>query len=84
MNTANQPKNNRLSSLNHTQIAKAIFAAAESMGMADRKQIEQLTGQIIERLEKSQIVPALPGMEHLVPKQRHQTKHQCHDGMQGS
>jgi len=51
-------------SLNHTQLARAIFAAAESMGMSDRHQIEQLTGQVIERLETP---PPLPGMEDLVP-----------------
>ena len=56
-------------SLNHTQLARAIFAAAESMGMSDRHQIEQLTGQVIERIENP---PPLPGMEDLVPKQRRQ------------
>lgn len=58
-------------SLNHTQIARAIFAAAESMGMSDRHQIEQLTSQVIERLENP---PPLPGMEDLVPKQRRQKR----------
>jgi ribonucleoside-diphosphate reductase alpha chain len=43
---------------------RAIFAAAESMGITDRKLLEDLTGQIIQRLEPS---PILPGMEHLVP-----------------
>ena len=51
----------------HTRIARAIFAAAEAMGIADRELVEQLTGQVIERLEQPQ---PLPGMEHLVPKQR--------------
>ena len=46
-----------------TRIARAIFAAAESMGIADRKLVEQLTGQVIERLEQPK---PLPGMEHLV------------------
>jgi ribonucleoside-diphosphate reductase alpha chain len=58
-------------SLNHTQIARAIFAAAESMGMSDRRQIEQLTGHVIERLENP---PPLPGMEDLVPKERRQKR----------
>jgi ribonucleoside-diphosphate reductase alpha chain len=49
---------------NHNRIARAIFAAAESMGISDRKLLEELTGQIIHRLEPS---PTLPGMEHLVP-----------------
>jgi ribonucleoside-diphosphate reductase alpha chain len=49
---------------NHNRIARAIFAAADSMGISDRKLLEELTGQIIQRLEPS---PTLPGMEHLVP-----------------
>ena len=67
MSTANQSEKK----LNRTQIAKAIFAAAESMGMADRQLVEQLTAQVIERLEQPQ---PLPGMEHLVPKPRRQQK----------
>ena len=66
MNIAGQNKHP-----NHTRIARAIFAAAESMGMADRELIEQLTGQVIERLERPQ---PLPGMEHLVPERRRQQK----------
>jgi ribonucleoside-diphosphate reductase alpha chain len=49
---------------NHHRIVRAIFAAAESMGITDRKLLEELTSQIIQRLEPS---PILPGMEHLVP-----------------
>ncbi len=71
MNTANESQDKRLTSLNRTRVAKAIFAAAESMGMSDRHQIEQLTGQVIERLEQPQ---PLPGMEHLVPKLSHKQK----------
>ncbi len=51
---------------NHNRIARATFAAAESMGITDRKLLEELTGQIIQRLEPRQV---LPGMEHLIPKQ---------------
>jgi len=69
MSTANESENKRLS---RTQIARAIFAAAESMGMPDRQLIEQLTAQVIERLEQPQ---PLPGMEHLVPKPRRRQKH---------
>ena len=29
--------------LNRSQVARTIFTAAESMGMSDRQQIEQLT-----------------------------------------
>ncbi|MDO8567766.1 MAG: vitamin B12-dependent ribonucleotide reductase [Dehalococcoidales bacterium] len=54
-------------SLNRSQIAKAIFGAGESVGMRDRQVIEKLTAQVIERLEKPQ---PLPGMEHLIVKSR--------------
>jgi ribonucleoside-diphosphate reductase alpha chain len=50
-----------------TRIARAIFAAAESMGIADRKLVEKLTSQVIERLEQPR---PLPGMEHLVSERR--------------
>ena len=65
MNPANQSEKK----VNRTQIARVIFAAAESIGMADRQLVEQLTAQVIERLEHQQ---TLPGMEHLVPKPRRQ------------
>src|SRR4030043_1753289 len=57
---------NRTGGGNHHRIARAIFAAAESMGITDRKLLEELTGQVIQRLEPS---PILPGMEHLVPRE---------------
>ena len=72
MNTAKQANNQQLTPIKRTQIARAIFAAAESMGMPDRQLIEQLTSQVIERLERPQ---PLPGMEHLVPKGRRQQKY---------
>jgi len=64
MNPANKP------SVDRTQIARAIFAAAESMGIRDRQVVERLTTEVIERLEKTQggYAPALPGMEDLVGK----------------
>lgn len=49
---------------NHNRIVRAIFAAAESMGITDRKMLEELTAQIIQRLKPA---PPLPGMEDLVP-----------------
>jgi len=73
---ANQSNSKKLTSINRTQIARAIFAAAESMGMADRQLIERLTSQVIERLERPQ---PLPGMEHLVPESRRQQKHRPTD-----
>ena len=57
--------------INRTQVARVIFSAAEAMGISDRKRIEELTNQVIERLERPQ---TLPGMEHLVPKS-HRQKH---------
>jgi len=69
---ANQSNSKNLTSIDRTQIARAIFAAAESMGMADRQLVERLTNQVIERLERPQ--PLLPGMEDLVPKSRRQQK----------
>ena len=71
MNTGSESPKEELTPLNRTQIAKAIFAAAESMGMPDRHQIEQLTTQVIEHLEQQQ---PLPGMEQLVSKSRRQKK----------
>src|SRR4030043_217559 len=62
--TARQGKN-QSGGNNHNHIARATFAAAESMGITDRKLLEELAGQIIQRLEPRQ---ALPGMEHLIPK----------------
>jgi len=62
------------SSVDRTQIARAIFAAAESMGIRDRQIVERLTTQVIERLEKAggEYMPALPGMEELVGRRTRQ------------
>ena len=71
MDMANQSENKRSASLNRTQIARIVFAAAESMGIADRKLVERLTSQVIERLEQQSSLPqpqTLPGMEDLVVK----------------
>ncbi len=67
MSTANQSKKKHLTPINRTQVARAIFSDAESMGLRDRDKIEWLTTRVIERLEQPQ---TLPGMEHLVPKSR--------------
>ncbi len=68
MNTADQPGSHKSIPVNRSQIARVIFAAAESMGIRDRKLVERLTTQVIERLEKTQAeyLPTLPGMEDLV------------------
>ena len=59
------------SSVNRNQIARIVFAAAESMGITDRRLLERLTSQVIERLEQSRTLippPTLPGMEDLVAR----------------
>jgi len=68
MNPANQSGNKPV--VDRTQIARTIFAIAESIGMSDRKQVERLTTEVIERLEKIQkeYTQVLPGMEDLVGK----------------
>jgi ribonucleoside-diphosphate reductase alpha chain len=56
---------------NRNQIARIVFAAAESMGIADRRLVERLTAQVIERLEQNRSFiqpPTLPGMEDLVDR----------------
>ncbi len=46
------------------RIASLIFNQASAMGISDRARIEQITAQIIERLEKPSV---LPGMEAFAP-----------------
>ncbi|MBT9159224.1 MAG: Vitamin B12-dependent ribonucleoside-diphosphate reductase [Dehalococcoidia bacterium] len=57
-------KNNITDRQLKNKIARAVFAAAESTGIADRDLMEQLAQQVIARLERLQ---PLPGMEDLVP-----------------
>jgi ribonucleoside-diphosphate reductase alpha chain len=72
MNEKNKHRPIQLGQLTRNQIAKATFAAAERMGISDRKHIEELTQQVIERLEQKlapeKINPKqpLPGMEEMV------------------
>jgi ribonucleoside-diphosphate reductase alpha chain len=72
MNQVNEPESKRL--VSRTQIARAVFSAAESMGIADRKLVERMVGQVIERLERTRSLPRaeqpLPGMEDLVATPR--------------
>ena len=76
MNQTSESGSKRL--VNRTQIARAVFNAAESMGIADREIVERITGQVIERLEKTQALPGveqpLPGMEDLVSTAGRQRK----------
>ena len=50
------------------QIARAVFAAAQSLGITDRELTEQLTSQVIQKMEKGKTGTRLPlpGMEGLV------------------
>ena len=52
------------------RIARAVFAAAESMGISDRNLTEKLTQQVIQRLEQQEAGLPFPGMEELVPKRK--------------
>lgn len=55
-------------SINYNSILREVVAHAESVGLRDKDKIEQLTSMVIQRLEKQQMPPTLPGMEDLVPK----------------
>jgi len=46
------------------RVARAVFAAAESMGISDRKLLEKFTEQVSQRLE---VAHPFPGMEEFVP-----------------
>ncbi|MFH1651027.1 MAG: vitamin B12-dependent ribonucleotide reductase [Chloroflexota bacterium] len=65
MGPSSRPEN-RGNPVNATQIARVIFAAAESMGISDRRVIERITSQVIARLDKPRQIQTLPGMEDLV------------------
>lgn len=45
------------------RVARAVFAAAEAMGISDRRLLERFTEQVSQRLE---VATPLPGMEQLV------------------
>ncbi len=50
------------------RIARAVFSAADSIGISDRELVEQLTEQVIQRLE--QTYQSFPGMERAIPESR--------------
>jgi ribonucleoside-diphosphate reductase alpha chain len=52
------------------RVARAVFAAAESMGISDRKLLEKFTEQVSQRLE---VAHPFPGMEQLVSRQTKQS-----------
>jgi len=51
------------------RVARAVFAAAESMGISDRKLLEKFTEQVSQRLGVAQ---PFPGMEEFVTRQTKQ------------
>jgi len=53
--------------VNRDKVARAVFAAAESMGITDRNMLESFTGQVMQRLEA---IRPLPGMEEFVSPRR--------------
>jgi ribonucleoside-diphosphate reductase alpha chain len=73
MNVGNHSRRHT-SSVNRSQIARIVFDNAAAMGIRDRKLVEKLTTQVIERLEKAraQSLPILPGMEDLVDQRSRQ------------
>ncbi len=64
MEKAGRPENKQIAELNRNQIARVIYAAVESMGISDRVFLDNITEQVIERLEGGS--QPFPGMEGLV------------------
>ncbi|MCX6000624.1 MAG: vitamin B12-dependent ribonucleotide reductase [Chloroflexi bacterium] len=58
----------------HDGIAKAVFAAADSMGVSDRELTEKLIEQVIQRLERQEAGLPFPGMEGFLPKRKRRGK----------
>jgi ribonucleoside-diphosphate reductase alpha chain len=75
MSTGGHAGRNKSSPVNRSLVARIVFDNAAAMGIRDRKLVEKLTTQVIERLERAQasFVPTLPGMEELVDKRARQT-----------
>ena len=59
-------KINQTKHINQDKVTQAIFNAAESMGITDRKLLEKLSEQVIQRLNSAK---TLPGMENFVSSQ---------------
>lgn len=68
MAAGHSSRNNKSIRLLHDKVARAIFAAAQSVGISDRNVAERLTEEVIQRLERGQLGARLPlpGMEGLV------------------
>jgi len=59
----------------HDRIAKAVFAAADSMGISDRDLTEKLIEQVIQRLERQETGLPFPGMEGVTLKKKRRGRH---------
>jgi ribonucleoside-diphosphate reductase alpha chain len=72
----NKQARNQLPGSVRNFVARTVFTYTQTMGITDRRELEELTEQVISRLEKrmsmdeqttaKRMEPALPGMEHLV------------------
>ncbi len=70
----NRQGNRQPNPINRSQVARIVFSNAEAMGIRDRKLVDRLTTQVIERLERTQAksIPTLPGMEDMVANRARQ------------
>jgi ribonucleoside-diphosphate reductase alpha chain len=75
MSMGNQSGRKQAAAVNRNLVARIVFDNAAAMGIRDRRLVEKLTTQVIERLEKAQAqaLPTLPGMEDLVDKRTRQS-----------
>ncbi len=64
MPETNRKQNKKV--IGRDRVARAVFAAAESMGITDRKLLERFIEQVSQRLE---VAHPFPGMEEFVPRQ---------------
>ena len=62
--TSPRKESKQARSINNNKVTRAVFSAAESMGITDRAMLEGFTAQVMQRLES---IKPLPGMEDLVP-----------------
>jgi ribonucleoside-diphosphate reductase alpha chain len=63
---AANPSRKNGSTLLHNRIARAVFSAADSIGISDREVVERITKQVIQRLE--QTYRSFPGMKVTIPE----------------
>ncbi len=68
--------NNKPERVDHDRVARAVFAAAESMGISDRSLTEKLTKRVIQRLEKQEAGLPFPGMDDISPRKKRKGKRQ--------